>query len=131
MDILNGALARARRDERIVFLRALKKANAAHGFLEFPVLGAVHVAQCTIIVQPQLRLCPTTGRCNELTHTELEAAKLDDVSLGQSVTAHGWGNHEVADNEPELLRTARWRGLVHPELAIFLDEAEQWVSTRI
>jgi hypothetical protein len=54
VDVLDRALAVARRDKRIISILAgtLEKTNAAHGGGEIGILGRVNMAHCAGIIQP-------------------------------------------------------------------------------
>jgi hypothetical protein len=80
MHIFDGALARAWRDERIIFAGTLKKANAAkqlvHGWRVWPhyTTRLDGTARAACVVKPELGLCAATRRRDQLLDPELESA---------------------------------------------------------
>mmetsp|Transcript_65027 Transcript_65027/g.173904 ORF Transcript_65027/g.173904 Transcript_65027/m.173904 type:complete len:204 (+) Transcript_65027:452-1063(+) len=85
VDVLDGALAQAGRDEGVALAWSFQQADAAERVRELLLTVQIHAAHRAGIIEPQLGLHLASAL--ELPHAELEPAELDDVALVQMVDA--------------------------------------------
>mmetsp|Transcript_3740 Transcript_3740/g.10827 ORF Transcript_3740/g.10827 Transcript_3740/m.10827 type:complete len:270 (+) Transcript_3740:586-1395(+) len=126
VDVLDGALALAGPDERVLLRGPLEEADAAVRVLKLVHRGRVGTAEGACVVEPELGLNVLARRSHQLPRAELEAAQLDHVALRELVAGRG----EVTDHEPQLLRATGGHALVDPEGAVLLDQLEELLRAR-
>mmetsp|Transcript_127303 Transcript_127303/g.249460 ORF Transcript_127303/g.249460 Transcript_127303/m.249460 type:complete len:437 (-) Transcript_127303:30-1340(-) len=127
VDILDGPLALARSDERVILARALEQADAAQRRRQVGagVRFLLASAEDAGLVEAQLGLLAAARGCHQLTDAKLEATQFHDITFGQAVPGRG----EFADDEPQLLGAVGLRSPIHPEAPISLHEPEEWIAS--
>mmetsp|Transcript_98746 Transcript_98746/g.175788 ORF Transcript_98746/g.175788 Transcript_98746/m.175788 type:complete len:101 (+) Transcript_98746:645-947(+) len=99
MDVLDGASALARPNERVIFGRSLEETNAASRVAKVLLVVLRYFTGRSRLIEEERWLLGSTFPGYQLPNSKLETPKLDDVTLREFVAAVG----KVLHDDPYLL----------------------------